>query len=86
MAQARSNTRLNTRAKAKPGTAPAAGKRSGDKGAGAVKKRVMVTPEQRRQMVAEAAYFRAERRQFRPGDSVQDWVEAETEIDELLSR
>jgi hypothetical protein len=37
-------------------------------------------------MIAEAAYFRAERRGFSGGDSVADWIEAETEVDELLRK
>ena len=44
-----------------------------------------VTPEQRFCMIAEAAYFHAERRGFR-GDPVQDWIAAETEIAALLSK
>jgi hypothetical protein len=39
-----------------------------------------VSDEQRRQMIAEAAYFRAERRGFGV-DPVADWIEAEIEID-----
>ncbi|NJD05111.1 MAG: DUF2934 domain-containing protein [Methylococcaceae bacterium] len=31
-------------------------------------------------MIAEAAYYRAERRGFRPGSELSDWVEAEREI------
>jgi sterol desaturase/sphingolipid hydroxylase (fatty acid hydroxylase superfamily) len=31
-------------------------------------------------MIAEAAYFRAERRGFTPGDDFRDWLEAEREI------
>jgi predicted nucleic acid-binding Zn-ribbon protein len=34
-------------------------------------------------MIAEAAYFRAEKRNFK-GDPVTDWIEAETEIDSSL--
>jgi hypothetical protein len=34
-------------------------------------------------MVAEAAYYRAQRRGFR-GDPVRDWTEAEAEIDAIL--
>lgn len=45
-----------------------------------------VTPGQRRQMIAEAAYFRAERRGFVGGDPVRDWCEAEAEVDEQLRR
>jgi hypothetical protein len=43
-----------------------------------------VSNEQRRQMVAEAAYFRAERRGFAGGDPVADWIEAEAEVDERV--
>src|SRR5262245_56892241 len=45
--------------------------------------RPVVSPEQRRHMIAEAAYFRALRRGV-PGDPVLDWAEAEIEIDALL--
>lgn len=43
-----------------------------------------VTPEQRYRMICDAAYFRAERRGFVGGNAVQDWLDAESEIDELL--
>lgn len=45
---------------------------------------VRVTPEQRYHMIAEAAYFRAQRRGFSGGDPAQDWLEAEAEIDRIL--
>jgi DUF2934 family protein len=45
-----------------------------------------VTEDQRQQMIAEAAYFLAERRGFSGGDSVADWIEAEGEVDERLRR
>lgn len=38
----------------------------------------------RRQMIAEAAYFKAEKRGFLPGRALDDWLEAEREIDEAL--
>lgn len=38
------------------------------------------TPEERECMIAEAAYFMAEKRDF-SGDAVADWLEAEVEID-----
>ena len=48
--------------------------------------RTAISPEQRRLMIAEAAYYRAQRRGFR-GDPVRDWTEAEAEIDaQLLNR
>lgn len=45
-----------------------------------------VSPEQRYCMIAEAAYYCAERRGFSGGNPLQDWVEAEAEIDRLLSQ
>ena len=35
---------------------------------------------ERRQMVAEAAYYRAAQRGFAPGSEVEDWLEAEAQI------
>lgn len=43
-----------------------------------------ISAGQRQQMIAEAAYFRAERRGFDGGDAVRDWCEAETEVDARL--
>lgn len=37
--------------------------------------------ETRKRMIAEAAYYRAEKRGFRDGDALRDWLEAEAEID-----
>ena len=37
--------------------------------------------EHRRQRIAEAAYYRAKRRGFHPGNEEEDWLEAEKEID-----
>jgi hypothetical protein len=39
-----------------------------------------ISPEQWRAMVAEAAYYRAQRRGFDGGSPEQDWLEAEEEI------
>ncbi|MDY6946211.1 MAG: DUF2934 domain-containing protein [Pseudomonadota bacterium] len=36
---------------------------------------------QRREMIAIAAYFRAQQRSFEPGHELEDWFAAETEID-----
>ncbi|HSE11654.1 MAG TPA: DUF2934 domain-containing protein [Rudaea sp.] len=38
----------------------------------------------RRAMVAQAAYFRAEKRGFASGGEVDDWLEAEREIARML--
>jgi hypothetical protein len=42
--------------------------------------------DERRQRIAEAAYFRAEKRGFTGGDPVADWINAEHEIDAELRR
>ncbi len=38
----------------------------------------------RHEMIAMAAYYRAERRGFNSGNELQDWLEAESEIDGLI--
>lgn len=45
----------------------------------------MIDPDRRRALIAEAAYFRAERRGFEPGHEVEDWVAAEAEVDTSLT-
>ncbi|MDP1911643.1 MAG: DUF2934 domain-containing protein [Hyphomicrobium sp.] len=40
--------------------------------------------EERNRLVAQAAYFRAEKRGFAPGCELQDWVEAEAEVLRLI--
>jgi len=47
--------------------------------------RQAVSPDQRRGMIAQAAYLRAERRGFAPGGEHEDWMAAEAEVDALLS-
>jgi hypothetical protein len=41
--------------------------------------------EQRRQMIADAAYRRAQQRGFLPGGETQDWLAAEAEVDYEIS-
>jgi hypothetical protein len=43
-----------------------------------------VGPEQRAALIAEAAFFRAEKRGFAPGHEVEDWLAAESEVDARL--
>jgi len=45
-----------------------------------------VDPEQRVALIAEAAFFRAEKRGFTPGNEFDDWLAAETEVDARLMR
>jgi hypothetical protein len=42
--------------------------------------------EERRQLIAEAAYYRAERRGFRCRCSEHDWFDAEAEVDRVLAQ
>lgn len=44
-----------------------------------------ITPEQRHQLIAEAAYLRAEARGFSTEDPVHDWLAAEQEVDARLT-
>ena len=50
--------------------APAAGKKQADR-----------DPDERRRRIAEAAYYRAERRGFAAGYEDADWLDAEQELD-----
>lgn len=45
-----------------------------------------ITPDRRRAMIAEAAYYRAEQRGFSGGDEAADWLAAEAEIDGRIGR
>jgi len=45
-----------------------------------------VDPNLRQQMIATAAYYRAERRGFNGSDPSIDWCEAEMEVDQMLQR
>lgn len=53
--------------------------------ASSAKKLTGVAPEQRRNYVEMAAYYIAERRGFTPGNPLEDWIQAEAEIDRLLA-
>lgn len=47
---------------------------------------INITSEERWKLIAIAAYHRAEKRGFAPGGELQDWAEAEQEVDDLLMR
>ena len=46
--------------------------------------RKSIRQDQRRKLIAEAAYLKAEHRGFRGGSAEQDWIAAEAEIDANL--
>ena len=43
-----------------------------------------VSNEEKSQLIAEAAYFRSEKRSFAPGYELEDWLAAETEFETKL--
>lgn len=63
-------------AEKKPTTSSATARKS--------KSKINVTPEQRYLMICEAAFYKSEHRGFAPANEVQDWLEAEAEINKLL--
>ena len=78
----KSRSKRKTPKTSKPKTLPVRGKSAG-RAAGApgnVAVIPLVKPEERRQMIALAAYYRAEQRGFVDGDPLQDWLEAEAEV------
>jgi hypothetical protein len=46
----------------------------------------IIRPAERQEMIAIAAYYRAARHGFRGGSAEQDWLEAEAEVDQVLSQ
>ncbi len=55
--------------------------KSADQAGVVISKAVEKLREDRQQMIATAAYYRAEKRGFNGGDEIQDWLEAEAQID-----
>lgn len=45
-----------------------------------------ISAQELQRLVAEAAYYRAQRRGFAPGYELQDWIEAEAEVNKLMGR
>jgi hypothetical protein len=45
-----------------------------------------IDPAAKRLMIAEAAYYCAEKRGFEPGHELEDWLEAEARIEGSTSR
>ncbi len=77
-ASTQERTPMSKRAAAgKAGAARNAGGRTGSAARG-------VPATSREEMIATAAYFRAEHRGFSEGDPVADWLAAEEEIDAML--
>lgn len=45
-----------------------------------------ISEEERRQMIATSAYFRAQSRNFSPGSEESDWLAAESEVNEMMHK
>ncbi|MBS1136334.1 MAG: hypothetical protein H6R11_288 [Proteobacteria bacterium] len=73
--KAEKSTATASRAPRKSVTAPGAGTGNA----------IQVTPEERQRYVSEAAFFIAERRGFSGGCELEDWLQAEAQIDQLLA-
>jgi hypothetical protein len=52
----------------------------------ATAKAAALTPAERMKMIAEAAYYLAEKRGFSGGNELTDWVAAEKQVDVILAR
>ena len=44
----------------------------------------LIDQDLRRELIAQAAYYRAQRRGFAPGHEAEDWLAAESEVDTAL--
>ena len=51
-----------------------------------ITKTVEITAEERWRMIAVAAYHKAEKQGFASGHEMDNWLEAEREVDKLLGR
>ena len=71
-------TRTARRTKAKPAKATKTSRRSEVIAS-------VIDPEHRRDLIAKAAYFRAEQRNFATGFEDEDWLAAEAEVDTTLT-
>ncbi|NEV60688.1 DUF2934 domain-containing protein [Thiorhodococcus minor] len=88
---AKRTTKKTAAKAATPKTAPAAAPQAHalqpvSERSGSLHRLASVSPAQRLKMVEEAAYYRAEKRNFAPGHEAEDWALAEQEIDELIAR
>ena len=75
----------SSRTKKTPAQEPSSDTRSTDIGVTATQMERREIPsfsENREQRIAEAAYWRAERRGFGAGQELDDWLAAEKEVDE----
>ena len=81
-----SKRRLKRPATTRGATAsPVIAKRELGASAGSGEVPILVSADARHNLIAIAAYLRAERRGFQGGSPEQDWLEAEAEVDRALA-
>lgn len=78
-------TKKAAAAKVAKAAAPKAKAATAAKKPAAAKAKKSVTPEQRYLMICEAAFYKSERRGFSPEYEIQDWLDAEAEINKMLN-
>ncbi len=49
-------------------------------------KSATVMSAERQRMISEAAYYLAEQRGFSPGDEMEDWLQAESQVNASLTQ
>lgn len=76
------NRNPNAAPAGKPGAARL--HKSGSRNDGEMKHAPRLSPEERERLVAEAAYFIAERRGFAAGCELDDWLQAEAAVSRRL--
>jgi DUF2934 family protein len=80
------HTATQRRSKVRPPVTPPPEPSHSDGEASGTTTQAFLDPATRNEMVSCAAYFRAERRGFAEGCALQDWLEAEAEIDAKFGR
>ena len=78
---------MNTTSVTKPRTkkSPAGNKAESAQTSPITSKKIGINPPDREQLIATAAYLKAEARGFQGDDSLGDWLAAEAEIDSQFS-
>jgi hypothetical protein len=69
-----------------PAVQQAFGRSSGATAAAAAPAKKAVDAKERYKMIAETAYYLAQKRNFAPGHEVQDWISAEKQVDAILAK
>ncbi|MBA2479914.1 MAG: DUF2934 domain-containing protein [Planctomycetes bacterium] len=70
----------------KPAVQQSFGRTSGATSAAAAPAKKPVDAKERYKLIAETAYYLAQKRNFAPGHEVQDWTTAEKQVDAILAK